>query len=140
MKAITLYQPWATWIMLGWKTIETRTRDRFKSLKGQRIAIHAGKYFDVTAVESLEKSGFKAKFDADFKKPEIIMSAVLCTAFVYEVGWLRADNSENAMIDCGGLDKFGLFLNDVKILKNPLHYKGSQGIFNIPDEYIERAM
>ena len=43
---ITLYQPWATWIMRGWKTIETRTHSRFACLRGQTILIHAGKTTD----------------------------------------------------------------------------------------------
>ena len=43
MKAITLYQPWASLIPEGHKTIETRVRPPPLSLVGQRIAIHAGK-------------------------------------------------------------------------------------------------
>src|SRR3972149_4902156 len=42
MKVITFYQPWATMILDGVKTIETRTHDRFKNLQGHRIGIHAG--------------------------------------------------------------------------------------------------
>ena len=40
MKVLTLHQPWATLIALGVKTIETRGQ-AFRSLVGQRIAIHA---------------------------------------------------------------------------------------------------
>lgn len=41
MKALTLWQPWASLIALGHKTIETRSWPARKSLIGQRIAIHA---------------------------------------------------------------------------------------------------
>lgn len=41
MKAITLWQPWATLIAIGAKTIETRSWPAPPALYGQRIAIHA---------------------------------------------------------------------------------------------------
>ena len=43
MKAKTLYQPFATLIAEGLKTIETRSKPPPRSLIGHRIAIHAGK-------------------------------------------------------------------------------------------------
>lgn len=43
MKALTLWQPWASLIAIGVKTIETRSWAAPKSLIGQRIAIHAAK-------------------------------------------------------------------------------------------------
>lgn len=44
MKALTIYQPWASLIMLGAKPFEFRRwdyRTRDRSLEGQRIVIHA---------------------------------------------------------------------------------------------------
>ena len=43
MRAITVIQPWASLIGDGHKTSETRSWGPPNSLKGQRIAIHAGK-------------------------------------------------------------------------------------------------
>lgn len=43
MKALTLWQPWASLIAIGVKTIETRSWAAPKSLIGQRISIHAAK-------------------------------------------------------------------------------------------------
>lgn len=42
MKALTIWQPWASLIMLGAKPYEFRGRKPPASLIGQRIAIHAG--------------------------------------------------------------------------------------------------
>lgn len=42
IKAITVHQPWASLIVLGIKTIETRSWRLPDSMVGQRIAIHAG--------------------------------------------------------------------------------------------------
>ena len=43
MKATTLYQPWASLVACGVKTIETRDRCPPQAVKGQTIAIHAAK-------------------------------------------------------------------------------------------------
>jgi hypothetical protein len=45
MKALTIWQPWATLIMIGAKPYEFRRwdyRTRMSELEGQRIVIHAG--------------------------------------------------------------------------------------------------
>lgn len=42
MKAITIWQPWASLIMAGFKPYEFRGWPAPKSLVGQRIVIHAG--------------------------------------------------------------------------------------------------
>jgi hypothetical protein len=45
MKALTVYQPWASLIMIGAKPYEFRRwdyRERDRGLEGQRIVIHAG--------------------------------------------------------------------------------------------------
>lgn len=43
MKALTLWQPWASLVAEGVKTIETRSWPAPQSLIGERIAIHASK-------------------------------------------------------------------------------------------------
>lgn len=43
MKAITLWQPWATLVVLGYKHYETRSWKPPDNLIGERIAIHASK-------------------------------------------------------------------------------------------------
>lgn len=42
MKALTIWQPWATLIMIGAKPYEFRSWKPPRSLVGQRLAIHAG--------------------------------------------------------------------------------------------------
>lgn len=45
MKALTIWQPWASLVMIGAKPFEFRKwdyRERSPSLEGQRIVIHAG--------------------------------------------------------------------------------------------------
>ena len=38
MNAFSVHQPYAWWLVAGYKLIETRTHDRFKCLVGQRVA------------------------------------------------------------------------------------------------------
>lgn len=42
MKALTIWQPWATLIAIGAKPYEFRSWAAHKALRGQRIVIHAG--------------------------------------------------------------------------------------------------
>jgi|GEM_PF-1774330 len=49
--AISLAQPWATWIAMGWKTIETRRHNRLDRIIGRRIAIHASKTWDSSSLD-----------------------------------------------------------------------------------------
>ena len=134
MKIITLWQPWASFIAWGWKTIETRTHDRFKSLVGERIGIHAGNNWDKNWRElaapyliqmQIDEVGLlKSAFDLGYCKGEII-----CTAKVEKAHWLlhewRFDSQ--ALCECDN-DLFGLFLTDIMQIE-PIPAKGKQGIW-----------
>lgn len=70
---ITLYQPWATWIMRRWKTIETRTHNRFVKLLGKSVLIHAGQQTDATAAWNPYLTEEEILFNPD----EVINGAIL---------------------------------------------------------------
>lgn len=42
MKALTIWQPWASLVMAGWKPYEFRKWEAPRYIRGQRIVIHAG--------------------------------------------------------------------------------------------------
>jgi len=138
--AITLWEPWATWIAAGLKTIETRGHANFAWLAGKRIAIHASKRFDkyaAAAVGSNKWNGHDilrlARACADLW-PSLDgwpLGCVVCTAFVREARWLTAADSPEALCDCGP-DRFGLVLADVRVLANPLPWRGGQGVWRLP--------
>ena len=143
MKAITLWQPWATFVAMKWKTIETRTHERFKGLKGQRITIHAAMKVD--------KAGIFNDFLPHMNPTQLVnyglfidtcLGKVICTATVTDARWApnvdfveREEWNKKAMCEAGG--KFCLFLEDIKPLKNRIPFRGRQGIFNVPDELIK---
>jgi hypothetical protein len=123
LPAITLYQPWAAWIMEGWKTIETREHDRFKSLLGETILIHAGLHNDTSP---------SSKFNRYLKGTptwKTVNGCILGTALVSDVGWLGTEHSQEAMIDCGGVYRYGLFLENVEKFEQPIPVKGGMGIW-----------
>lgn len=127
MKAITLWQPWATWIALGIKTIETRSHNHFAFLAGERIAIHAGKRFDDDAVwEALCVVGDE-KLDKPAVEGPFPSGRVVCTAKVLCAGPLTTENNMDALCDCTG--RFGLYLTDIQRLDPPVPATGHQGVW-----------
>lgn len=117
LPVITLYQPWATYIMKGIKTIETRTHDRFKVLKNKTILIHAGQKIDKKAIELITLD------------EEIITGAILGSAYVYECRWLTGSEYENKCALVDTTNRYGLFLKDIKLFEKPIFIKGKMGIW-----------
>ena len=147
MKAITLWQPWATYVTLKFKTIETRTHDRFKSLKGQRIAVHAGLKVDKSGLLN-EYLYLKIKrWDVDniVRFIRMCRGQLVCTATVADARWApnvdfeeREEWNKKAMCDVAG--RFCLFLEDIKPFRGRIPGRGRQGIFEVPDKVIKEGM
>lgn len=125
LPVITLYQPWATWIMRGWKTIETRTHSRFSCLKGQRILIHAGLKTDPNALHVPYLTLEQLLYLPD----EMVNGFILGSAYVKDFRLLNESDSEAALCDCKGR-LYGLFLEDIERWTYPINEKGSQGIWH----------
>lgn len=123
---ITLYQPWATWIMRKWKTIETRTHDRFKALNNKTILIHAGMSTDKNSVHN----PFLTNVQLIENPNEIINGYILGQVFVYDFKKLSAtdDYEHKALIECK-TERFGLFLCDIVKFNTPIACKGGMGIW-----------
>jgi hypothetical protein len=129
LPAITLYQPWATWIMRGWKSIETRTHNRFACLKDKTILIHAGLTTDssIAATHNPYLTFEQIKLNPD----DMINGFILGSAYVRDYGNLVHCHSQNALIECGGLTKrYGLFLNQITIFEKPIPVQGGMGIWH----------
>jgi hypothetical protein len=127
LPVITLYQPWGTWVMRRWKPIETRTHDRFKSLKGKTILIHAGMKTDDC---DLTIKNPYLTWEQIIKDPdEIVNGYILGSAFVYDFKLLDSSHSKDALIDCGNTTRYGLFLKDVVKFDEPIPVKGEMGIW-----------
>lgn len=121
---ITLYQPWATWIMRGWKTIETRTHNRFACLEDQIILIHAGLNTDASAINN----PYLTKEQLLFNPDEMINGFILGSAFVNDFRLLTTNAAQRALIECE-TKRYGLFLEDIDRFEIPIPEKGEMGIW-----------
>ena len=134
MKAISLWQPWASAIALGHKSIETRgwaTRHRGP------IAIHAAKRWTAdereTAAVLDERNGLVGLKDA----PRGCIVAVAEIASVRPSEHLIEGIDEiEEMLGNYGPGRFGWMLENVRPLHDPLPFKGKQGLFEVPDELL----
>ncbi len=125
---ISLWQPWATWIALGWKTIETRTHKRFMGLEGRTIGIHASIRWDQNAIDIASPwlTEDQIKQTRNFLK---IGGAIICTVFAYQHSVLyKPSDSAAALCPCEHGDRYGLFLRDVKSIE-AISCRGKQGIW-----------
>ncbi|MEO8589436.1 MAG: hypothetical protein ABI432_08720 [Flavobacteriales bacterium] len=131
LQVITLWQPWATWIALGFKTIETRTHGRFASLSETRIGIHAGHHWDEEAYALARAYMTDAQIGIT-ESYKNVRGALVATAFVTEHRELRATDSRASLLWVGGEPKrFGLVLENVERLDPPMPMQGKQGIWSI---------
>ncbi len=123
---LTLYQPWATWIMRKWKPIETRTHNRFNCLLNKTILIHAGKTTDTS--DAAIKNKYLTKEQLLFNPEEMINGFILGSAFVANTRCLISLDSKNALIECD-TQRYGLDLNEVNKFEIPIPEKGEMGIW-----------
>lgn len=135
--AITIMQPWATWIALGLKTVETRSHKRFARLVGKRIAIHAGKKFDTDGYSTgiaLMTPQHRARLDSsplpytDLYRHSAVIALATVEAFSPARGL-----DDRALRYCGSM--WGLWLVDVEPI-GPYPVRGHQGIWTwtVPEE------
>lgn len=124
---ITLYQPWASWIMRGWKTIETRTHNRFGSLFGLHVLIHAGQRTDDS--DYAIRNPYLTKEQILLNPDEVVNGAILGKVFVYNFCSLDDAHSKRALIECKETKRWGLFLSDIEVFKEPIPCKGEMGIW-----------
>lgn len=130
MKALSLWQPWASLIADGRKKIETRSWPAPQWLLGKRIAIHATKYVDY---DSCEDFGYGSA-------PTIPRGVVLCTATLTACIRFTQENVESLF---DGIDdqerlygdyepgRYGWMLSNIERICPPIEIRGRQGIFDV---------
>jgi hypothetical protein len=124
MKAISLWQPWATAIALGHKTIETR--GFYTHYRGP-LAIHAAKRFGGNQHQVLRRSGLQCD--------SLPLGAIVAVARLVDVVPTQTLANE---IDATELfwgdyapGRFGWILRDIEALEVPLPWQGKQGFFEV---------
>jgi len=145
VKCITLWQPWASLIVMGRKKIETRGWEC--SYRG-RLLIHAAKRMD-TALAFCHKPPFN-KYVSLANLPYGAIVGEVQLVGMHSISSLRdripaikshhivgdqlilTDSEEYAFGDYS-LGRYGWILENPIRYANPIPYKGQQGMFNVPD-------
>ncbi len=153
MKALTVYQPWASLIMIGAKPFEFRHWDystRLPQMVGQRIVIHAA----ARAIKVAEIADILNRIDTGESglKPELAlplleriwkaakgmgvveMSAGLGTAIIGKPR--RVGEIFTGVVDSDRLDHtvFGWPLSDIQRFEHPRPCRGAQGFWTWPKD------
>lgn len=153
IRALPLWQPWASLVVHGKKKIETRHWEAPSSVVGQRIAIHATKTRSELGIVRRKpfKGVLRALLEAgaplmDPHNPnELPLGALVGTVVVagcermtwdFVLDLERADPVEYAF----GLyeeARYAWHLADPRVLPQPVPWKGSQGIFSVPASAVD---
>lgn len=146
MKAITLWQPYASAMAMGFKTHETRTWPAPRTVVGETVAIHAAKSVNrkaecaamYAAREALVKMGATAdlaQFDMllDLVVRDVLpRGAVVATGRVS--GWFAADwlspTPLNSVLGNYAQGRFAWQFDEIEPLVEPVPASGKQGIWN----------
>lgn len=152
MKALTVWQPWASLIAAGHKPYEFRGWPPPKSIIGERIAIHAGarkvKKSEVASLirglaEALHPSQRPALAEGAFSYLCAVpianypLKAIVCTAVVGEP--VRGDEAARRLgipVATNDSDREGTFnwgwpMLDIKKVPG-IPCRGAQGLWNVP--------
>lgn len=157
MKALTIWQPWASLIMIGAKPVEFRRwdyRERSPSLEGQRIVIHAGarpikpseiadlinrcNADDTSLIPDKALPLLRRILDAHKCRGVVELSAALGTAVLAKP---RQVNRLFQTPDSDRVDQhmWGWPLEDIQPFRELVSMKGAQGFFNVPDNLAKAA-
>ena len=127
MKALSLWQPWASLVADGRKRIETRSWRPPEYLIGKRLAIHATKKVDTDAAEEF---GYK----------HLVLPRGAIVAVVYLDSWMHFTEENTEYITdeekrYGDFypGRFGWVFTDITKLPIPYPMHGWQGLFDCPD-------
>lgn len=136
MRAITLWQPYASAIALGLKTIETRGWST--DYRGP-LAIHAARRF----------GGAEKRFARVERALGRLPARLPLGAIIAVVNLVDVRSTDELALTTGTIERlygnyepgrFGWMLEGVRPLPEPIPFIGRQRFFSVPDELIERAL
>ncbi len=140
MKAISLWEPWATLIALGKKRYETRSwetwhRGPLLICAGKRklplIQIASILYFAKLTPDDLQFNYGKALAIVD-------LDAIIRTNSLILNNWERVSNVEiETKLGDWSPGRYAWKLENIRRFVNPPHIRGRQGLFDVPDELIK---
>jgi activating signal cointegrator 1 len=142
MKAISLWQPWATLVAIGGKQYETRSW--FSKYRGL-LAIHAAKRMDQIQIEYCLQEPFRSVLKASgYKDHDMPLGAIIAVVKIVDVhkteAIVKSLNKQEQAFGNYMTGRYAWKLEMVKRLEKPIPMKGSQGLFEVADDLIMRFM
>ena len=146
LKALSLWQPWASAIVCGWKRIETRHwATEYRGL----LAIHAAKTrrglkdyralldgYGLVSPAGIPHFGHDELEDLPFGKIVAVVRLVDCvpTERLMDTDLRYLPSRAEQFYGDYGPGRYGWILEDASPLPEPIPYKGTQGLFEIDTE------
>lgn len=135
MKAISLWQPWASLIAEGVKKTETRSWPAPEGIVAglDRIAIHAAKRWDGEVIAAVKELWEPLFGDKELPLGRIVATCSLCHVYRTDSpGWYNnQDVMDSRPYGDYGPGRYIWLLRDIRKLEKPLEIRGRQGFFNI---------
>lgn len=132
MYALSVHQPWASAIALGFKPVENRDWKPWRSVLGQRIVIHSTQRMmlpgDVEEVAELCKLSEEAV--RAWPSGCLVGSAVLGAYIEHPDECIDPVPSKVAPWFRG---KYGWLMRGAEALASPPKFKGAQGLWQLPE-------
>jgi len=131
MKALTIWQPWATLIIRGIKPVENRhwLPKPYQLLPGDPLLIHAGKKVDPDAAPFLLSIGFTWP-DLNALFEDMPAGAILGLVTYAGACWAAGERC-----DCGrfaATDQYHWQCAQPRPLAEPISCRGAQGLWRVP--------
>lgn len=140
MRAISLWQPWASLYVAPWKWHETRG---WATSHRGLTAIHAAQRFEKDhspALAAILRKAFGPEWYKNLPTGAIIGTVEITDCFPTEESSERGISETD--IACGDWSP-GRFAwsrkSSAVIFPKPIPYKGRQGFFNVPDDLLKEA-
>lgn len=139
MKAISLWQPWASLWLTDAKIHETR---HWGTSHRGRLAVHAAKRkidaMDGDRIDEICDSLFGHHWGQDLPLGAII--GVVNLTDCRQMKFTAPEHEDD--MECGNWDdeRYAWRRSEVIKLPAPIPYRGAQGIFNVPDEIVLAAL
>lgn len=128
MKVLTIKQPWASLIMLGYKRFEFRS---WKTNYRGELLIHAGKGIDKEAMKRLQKY-----IPKDMPKGKILGKAKLvdCVKMSPEFKSELLKENKDIYTDSTFKENYGWQMEDIEVFDEPIEAKGHLSLWEFEME------
>lgn len=138
MKAISLWQPWASLIACGAKTIETRSWPAPSTVVGARIAIHAAKTKQGIWLATSDEDLIGELIELFPEGPDLLPRGALVATAVVEAS-LPVERLDPDVYGDFSPGRCGWILSGIEALAEPIPWRGRQGVFEVPAEALGAA-